>query len=874
MIRIQRMLAPPGSRRHRLAWVALVTIRKMREGPGPWFRAVGKGLFQLLPKPVRGALLRWSGEEQFHRSHEARVAGHDGGVERVGIVSVVLPVFNQASMLAESVASVLAQTHCELELIVVDDGSCDDVPKVMQRWLCDPRVRFLMQPNQGLPKALSSAFECATGEFYCWTSADNRMHPRQLEVLVAKLRSSQHVGLVWADYRLIGDDGAPMVDGEFRVLDRKDPRDPSVVRSAHDAENLNRYDDNFIGPCFLYRARIGRLLGEYNPELGLEDYDYWMRINRFFRIEHLGAEDVLYEYRVHRNTLSARARELKLLERSKALLEYERERATWVNGPLRTLADQANRGWLAALVDDPILLGDLPVSDDGWPAGKCLAVVGPDMLQSLACRRIPRNVAVVAMFTDVESTHRAAWALRVVRCLACGVDAEVAARLSIYRREAFVASAGPDAYALAVRFAANATFFRMTRDAATLRRVVPRPFVRRPLAVLLQLDSFGRGGLERVVLDLAAELLAAGHRVGLLVVNGGASGLRDVSGMPGLEIATIARRSDADYRRLLQDGSWDIVDAHASCFGAAVASSLGVPFVQNVHNAYVWYDRDAIEALRRADPHTAAYACVSSQALGYLDLRLRLDVTRAVVIDNGVVDAAAPTTKGREEARRVVRRAHSGPVFIVVASITPAKGHRAVVRAFASARRQLPGARLVLVGEPTHSILAAAIRGDVERLGVEGDVVHAGRVENVSAFLAESDVFVLPSYWEGCSLAVWEAVAAGLPLVLADVGAAAEQLRHGHGELVAPPYRSIFDVDATNVADLVEREDVGYVDRLAEAMVRVASLPRRSPKRLPQIARRATMARRKSLLFEWVRQGGLVSGVRALVARASEDDIA
>jgi hypothetical protein len=183
-----RVLVPPGSRRDRARWIALVTVRKLREGPGPWLRAVKKGLFQLLPLRVRNTLLRWSGEEQFHRRGELRHAAADGGVERPGLVSVVLPVFDQADLVAASIDSVLAQSHDRFELIVVDDGSTDGVRDVLLRYLGDPRVRVLTQPNQGLPKALSTGFECATGEFFTWTSADNLMGKEQLARLVAFLR--------------------------------------------------------------------------------------------------------------------------------------------------------------------------------------------------------------------------------------------------------------------------------------------------------------------------------------------------------------------------------------------------------------------------------------------------------------------------------------------------------------------------------------------------------------------------------------------------------------------------------------------------------------------------------------------------------------
>ncbi len=52
---------PPGSRRDRFLWIAVVTVRKLREGPGPWCRAVKKGVYQLLPLSWQHRILRWTG---------------------------------------------------------------------------------------------------------------------------------------------------------------------------------------------------------------------------------------------------------------------------------------------------------------------------------------------------------------------------------------------------------------------------------------------------------------------------------------------------------------------------------------------------------------------------------------------------------------------------------------------------------------------------------------------------------------------------------------------------------------------------------------------------------------------------------------------
>jgi hypothetical protein len=77
----------------------------------------------------------------------------------------------------------------------------------------------------------------------------------------------------------------------------------------------------------MYRSWVGKLIGDYDPSMfTMEDYDYWMTINAFFRIEHLGKEDILYFNRVHRDSLTGRKEQLKIVENTDRLMEFEKVR--------------------------------------------------------------------------------------------------------------------------------------------------------------------------------------------------------------------------------------------------------------------------------------------------------------------------------------------------------------------------------------------------------------------------------------------------------------------------------------------------------------------------------------------------------------------
>ena len=144
-------------------------------------------------------------------------AGTDMGTHGQEFVTVVIPAYNAAAWVGQTVASALAQTHRPLEVVVVDDGSTDGTADAaLAAAGGDPRLRVMRQENRGCAAARNRGIREARGDLIAPLDADDLWHPEKLTRQVAALRrAGPRVGLVYA--------WSCSIDAEGRVIARVVP---------------------------------------------------------------------------------------------------------------------------------------------------------------------------------------------------------------------------------------------------------------------------------------------------------------------------------------------------------------------------------------------------------------------------------------------------------------------------------------------------------------------------------------------------------------------------------------------------------------------------------------------------------------------------
>ena len=180
-------------------------------------------------------------------------------------VSVVIPAYNQSRFLGEAIESALSQTLAGVEVIVVDDGSTDDTPRVARAFR--DRIIYIRQSNQGLAGARNTGITAARAGLIQLLDSDDALYPTAVERGWEAAASNPDAGVFTASWDET--DAAGGVIGQVEA--------PAIARDAFHA----LFDPMLVGPPCRYMVRRAELLraGLFDRSLrACEDWDMWLRL--------------------------------------------------------------------------------------------------------------------------------------------------------------------------------------------------------------------------------------------------------------------------------------------------------------------------------------------------------------------------------------------------------------------------------------------------------------------------------------------------------------------------------------------------------------------------------------------------------------------
>jgi glycosyltransferase involved in cell wall biosynthesis len=193
------------------------------------------------------------------------------------LISIVICTYNRAHFLPQTLESVFAQSYEAVEVIVVDDGSTDNTPRLMKRY--EGRVHYLRQNNQGVTVARNTGLHLAKGEFIAFHDDDDLMAVNRISCLYEAMLQYPSVVLALGDKELLYENGHPTGNKVASIINAS-PKKNFLIHAGYDA--ILRGDANPGPPITLFRRKDAIRMGGFDLQFthGCEDTDFFARIAR------------------------------------------------------------------------------------------------------------------------------------------------------------------------------------------------------------------------------------------------------------------------------------------------------------------------------------------------------------------------------------------------------------------------------------------------------------------------------------------------------------------------------------------------------------------------------------------------------------------
>ncbi len=203
------------------------------------------------------------------------------------LVSVIIPSYNRAEYIEDTVQSVLDQSYKELEIIFVDDGSNDTTEDILKKYVARNQLTYIRQENQGVSIARNRGIDRAQGEYVAFLDDDDIWYPSKLEKQVEIMMKYPEFVMVHTDCSII--------DSRGRLLRYS----ANPHRQSHNGYVFDEFFRSYrcipLTSSMLVRKDVFRNIGYFDKNLPVaQDYDFCLRLSLAYPIYFLNLPLVKY----------------------------------------------------------------------------------------------------------------------------------------------------------------------------------------------------------------------------------------------------------------------------------------------------------------------------------------------------------------------------------------------------------------------------------------------------------------------------------------------------------------------------------------------------------------------------------------------------
>jgi len=236
------------------------------------------------------------------------------------LISVIIPTYNRAHYLPETINSVLLQDNVYTEIIVIDDGSTDNTKDVVDKY--EDKVRYVYQKNSGPSAARNNGIIHANGNLIAFLDSDDIWQPDKLSKQSALFVKNPSLGIVAT--------GFEMIDTDYNILFVQ-------ILLKNDLENIkkkNYYKNFFPTPTVLIKKECFEKVGLFNEELHYaEDWEMWIRVMEEYTFGYI--PESLVRVRSHPVSITTTSISNNLTDWLKVINIHSADKITFKNAKLR-----------------------------------------------------------------------------------------------------------------------------------------------------------------------------------------------------------------------------------------------------------------------------------------------------------------------------------------------------------------------------------------------------------------------------------------------------------------------------------------------------------------------------------------------------------
>lgn len=216
------------------------------------------------------------------------------GIQKSPLVSVIIPCYNSADTLLETIQSVQRQSFTDWEIIIVNDGSRDHSVQLVNQLALETNITVIHQSNSGVSSARNKGVQAAQGEYLAFLDADDIWHEQKLKIQVNCFEQHQNIGICYSKVRFTSPSGKSLE--QYSAVSKKPLTAIDLLLENHLCTSSN----------IMCRKRVFIENGGFDSSMNYaEDQEWLVRVALNGQWDITGVDDVLLDYRTQTDSLSS-----------------------------------------------------------------------------------------------------------------------------------------------------------------------------------------------------------------------------------------------------------------------------------------------------------------------------------------------------------------------------------------------------------------------------------------------------------------------------------------------------------------------------------------------------------------------------------------